>query len=74
MALASAAISVRDDVARTLRVADPRAGWTPAYSLTPRARTADGRLSGLLGAHYCGTPAGPVLVLDGELAVRTAGR
>ncbi|MGB6603457.1 MAG: cbb3-type cytochrome c oxidase subunit I [Steroidobacteraceae bacterium] len=35
VALGSAAISVRDDVARTLRVADPRAGWTPAYSLSP---------------------------------------
>lgn len=34
-ALASAAIGVRDDVARTLRVADPHAGWTPAYSLSP---------------------------------------
>ena len=34
-ALANAAIGVRDDVARTLRVADPHAGWTPAYSLSP---------------------------------------
>jgi nitric oxide reductase subunit B len=33
--LAQAAITVRDDVAKTLNVADPHAGWTPAYSLTP---------------------------------------
>ena len=33
--LAGAVASVRDDVARSLNVADRDAGWTPAYSLTP---------------------------------------
>src|SRR6185312_7107603 len=41
--LADAFISVRNDVAKTLNLADPHAGWTPAYSLTPRLalQTAD---------------------------------
>jgi nitric oxide reductase subunit B len=41
--LAQAVVSVRDDVARTLNIADPKAGWTPAYSLSPKLalQTAD---------------------------------
>ena len=41
--LSSAVTTVRDEVARTLNIADPHAGWTPAYSLTPRLarQTAD---------------------------------
>jgi nitric oxide reductase subunit B len=41
--LARAVTSVRDDVARSLTIADPHAGWTPAYSLTPQLarQTAD---------------------------------
>jgi len=33
--VAQAVGTVRDAVAKTLNVADPAAGWTPAYSLTP---------------------------------------
>ncbi|WP_454884335.1 nitric-oxide reductase large subunit [Sphingomonas oryzagri] len=33
--VAGAVVSVRDDLARALRVADPASGWTPAYSLRP---------------------------------------
>jgi nitric oxide reductase subunit B len=33
--LGQAATTVRDEVAKTLNTADPHAGWTPAYSLTP---------------------------------------
>jgi len=32
---AAAFVSVRDDLARSLGIADPDRGWTPAYSLTP---------------------------------------
>jgi nitric oxide reductase subunit B len=41
--LANAVNAVRDDVARTLSIADPSAGWTPAYSLSPQLalQTAD---------------------------------
>jgi len=41
--LSSAVTTVRDEVARTLNIADPHAGWTPAYSLTPQLarQTAD---------------------------------
>ena len=41
--LARAVTSVRDDVARSLTIADPHTGWTPAYSLTPQLarQTAD---------------------------------
>ena len=36
-------VSVRDDLAKSLNVADPATGWTPAYSLTPQLarQTAD---------------------------------
>ncbi|HVT25863.1 MAG TPA: cbb3-type cytochrome c oxidase subunit I [Rhizomicrobium sp.] len=42
-ALGRAVTSVRDDVARTLSIANPPAGWTPAYSLSPQLaqQTAD---------------------------------
>jgi nitric oxide reductase subunit B len=33
--VAGAVTTVRDDLARSLNVADPAAGWTAAYSLTP---------------------------------------
>jgi nitric oxide reductase subunit B len=33
--LAHALSTVRDEVAKTLNTADPAAGWTPAYSLSP---------------------------------------
>src|SRR5665213_1125587 len=33
--LARALSTVRDEVAKTLNIADPAAGWTPAYSLSP---------------------------------------
>ena len=33
--LARALSTVRDEVAKTLNTADPAAGWTPAYSLSP---------------------------------------
>src|SRR6202034_64340 len=33
--LARALVTVREDVARTLTVGNPQAGWTRAYSLTP---------------------------------------
>ena len=41
--LSTAVVTVRNDVARTLNIADPHAGWTPAYSLTPQLakQTAD---------------------------------
>ena len=41
--VAAAVISVRDDIAKALSVADPSAGWTPAYSLDPQLsrQTAD---------------------------------
>ncbi len=41
--LANAVASVRDDVTKTLNIADPHSGWTPAYSLTPKLalQTAD---------------------------------
>lgn len=41
--LSKAVVTVRNDVARTLNIADPHAGWTPAYSLTPQLarQTAD---------------------------------
>jgi nitric oxide reductase subunit B len=41
--VAAALIDVRDDLARTLNVADPASGWTPAYSLSPQVahQTAD---------------------------------
>ena len=34
--VAAAMVSVRDDLAKSLNVADPPAGWTPAYSLNPQ--------------------------------------
>jgi nitric oxide reductase subunit B len=42
-AVASAVVTVRDEVAKALNVADPPAGWTPAYSLDPQLarQTAD---------------------------------
>ncbi|MBS0274351.1 MAG: cbb3-type cytochrome c oxidase subunit I, partial [Proteobacteria bacterium] len=42
-ALASAFTSIRNDVAKTLSTADPHAGWTAAYSLSPQLalQTAD---------------------------------
>ena len=33
--VAAAIVSVRDDLAKSLHVADPSTGWTPAYSLNP---------------------------------------
>ena len=41
--VAAAIVSVRDDLAKSLNVADPPAGWTPAYSLNPQLakQTAD---------------------------------
>ena len=41
--VAAAIVSVRDDLAKSLNVADPPAGWTPAYSLNPQLarKTAD---------------------------------
>ena len=33
--LAGAVVSVRDEIAKTLNVANPASGWTPAYSLSP---------------------------------------
>jgi nitric oxide reductase subunit B len=33
--VAKAVVSVRDEVAGSLNVADPHTGWTPAYSLSP---------------------------------------
>lgn len=41
--LAAAVASVRDGVTKTLNIADPHSGWTPAYSLTPKLalQTAD---------------------------------
>ena len=41
--LAAALISVRNDLARALDLADPSTGWTPAYSLDPKLarQTAD---------------------------------
>ena len=41
--VAAAIVSVRDDLAKSLNVADPSAGWTPAYSLNPQLarQTAD---------------------------------
>ena len=42
-AVASAVTSVRDDIAKSLNIADPPSGWTPAYSLSPQLarQTAD---------------------------------
>ena len=41
--LADALVRVRDDLAKSLNTANPAAGWTPAYSLTPplAVKTAD---------------------------------
>jgi nitric oxide reductase subunit B len=41
--LAAAIVSVRDDLAKSLHVANPSTGWTPAYSLNPQLarQTAD---------------------------------
>ena len=41
--VAAAIVSVRDDLSKSLNVADPPAGWTPAYSLNPQLakQTAD---------------------------------
>src|SRR5271165_4534118 len=41
--VAAAVTSVRDEIAKALRVADPSAGWTPAHSLDPQLarQTAD---------------------------------
>src|SRR5580704_12540747 len=41
--VATAMVSVRDDLAKSLKVADPSTGWTPAYSLNPQLarQTAD---------------------------------
>ena len=41
--VANAFLAVRDEVANSLKTADPSAGWTPAYSLGPEAarQTAD---------------------------------
>ena len=41
--LGEAVAAVRNEVTRTLNIADPHAGWTPAYSLTPQLarQTAD---------------------------------
>src|SRR6185437_5156816 len=41
--LSDALVTVRDDLAKTLNTANPAAGWTPAYSLTPplAVKTAD---------------------------------
>ena len=41
--VAAAIVSVRDDIAKSLNVADPPTGWTPAYSLNPQLarQTAD---------------------------------
>ena len=41
--VAAAIVSVRDDLAKSLNVADPSTGWTPAYSLNPQLarQTAD---------------------------------
>ena len=41
--VATAMVSVRDDLAKSLNVADPATGWTPAYSLDPQLarQTAD---------------------------------
>ncbi|MGH6681029.1 MAG: hypothetical protein ACREDL_19365 [Bradyrhizobium sp.] len=41
--VAGAVVSVRNVIARSLTVADPAAGWTPAYSLDPKLarQTAD---------------------------------
>ena len=36
--VAAAIVSVRDDLAKSLNVADPSTGWTPAYSLNPQLR------------------------------------
>ena len=41
--VAAAIVSVRDDLAKSLNIANPTAGWTPAYSLNPQLarQTAD---------------------------------
>jgi nitric oxide reductase subunit B len=41
--VASALMTVRDEIAKSLNVADPPSGWTPAYSLDPQLarQTAD---------------------------------
>jgi nitric oxide reductase subunit B len=41
--VAAALVSVRDDLAKALNIADPASGWTPAYSLNPQLarQTAD---------------------------------
>jgi nitric oxide reductase subunit B len=41
--LADALVTVRDNLSKTLNTANPAAGWTPVYSLTPAAavKTAD---------------------------------
>ena len=41
--VAAAVVSVRDEIAKALNVADPATGWTPAYSLSPQLarQTAD---------------------------------
>ena len=54
---------------KSLSVADPPRGWTPAYSLNPQLRRADGGFPGVLRADHGGTPARPDLVLDRELAL-----
>ena len=67
--VAAAIVSVRDDLAKSLNVADPAAGWTPAYSLNPQLATTDSGFPGVLRAHDGSTAPGRDMVLDRELAL-----
>ena len=71
--VAAAVVSVRDEIAKALNVADPATGWTQAYSLSPQhaRQTADFLMFSSLTT-VARRPG--VTFLDPELAFRAAGR
>ena len=68
-ALAAAIVSVRDDLAKSLNIADPASRLDAGLQPQPAARAPDGGFPGLLRADHGGAAAGRDLVLDRELAL-----